>query len=94
MREYEITYIIDPSVSEENMTEIVKKYSNQVSDSGGQINEIKEWGLRRLAFEIKGKEEGYYITMRFNGTPDIAKELGRQFRIADEIVRSIILRNN
>ncbi|MCL5037454.1 MAG: 30S ribosomal protein S6 [Chloroflexi bacterium] len=92
MRDYETTYIIDSSVNEEAVPEIVEKYSKLVSDTGGQVDNIKEWGLRRMAFEINGKEEGFYITMRFHSTPDSAKEIGRQFRIADNIIRGIVVR--
>ena len=94
MREYETTYIIPPAVGEEALPEIVEKYSRQVSESGGEVDNIKEWGLRKLAYEIDGKNEGYYITMRFHSTPEAARELGRQFRLADNVLRGLIVRYN
>ncbi|MCD6310500.1 MAG: 30S ribosomal protein S6 [Candidatus Eremiobacteraeota bacterium] len=94
MREYETTYIIDPSVSEKVVPEIIEKYAKYVNDSGGHIENIKEWGLRKLAYEIDGKGEGYYITMRFHSEPEVARELRRQFRLADDVMRGIIVRYN
>jgi small subunit ribosomal protein S6 len=91
---YEITYIINPNVTEENLTKVVERFSEYINKSGGQVVNIDNWGKRKMAFEIKGKTEGFYINMKFNSTPETSKELTRIMRIDEEIVRSLVIRLN
>ncbi len=91
---YEVTYIIDSSLSEEVIPRVVERYSEYVNKNGGQIVNIDNWGKRRLAFEVKGKLEGVYITMRFNSTIKVSQEMRRVMGIDEELVRSMIVRVN
>jgi small subunit ribosomal protein S6 len=91
---YEVTYIIDSGLSEEAIPKVVERYSEHVSKNGGQVVNIDNWGKRRLAFEVKGKFEGIYITMRFNCTIKVSQEMRRVMGIDEELVRSMIVRVN
>jgi small subunit ribosomal protein S6 len=91
---YEITYIIDPNLAEDAVPKVVERYSDYVTKAGGQVINIDTWGRRRLAFEIKGKNEGFYITMRYNSTTRASIELRRVIGIDEEILRSVIIRVN
>jgi small subunit ribosomal protein S6 len=90
---YEATYIIDTAVTEADLTSVVEKYQTQVS-STGEILSLDNWGRRRLAYEIEGKREGTYVTMRFKAEPAVAAELDRTMKIDDNIVRALIVRLN
>jgi small subunit ribosomal protein S6 len=90
---YEATYIIDTSVTESDLATVIEKYQTQVS-STGEILSLDNWGRRRLAYEINGKREGTYVTMRFKAEPAVAAELERTLRLADGIVRALIVRVN
>ncbi len=91
MATYEATYIVDTSVNEADLTATIEKYQNQVSATG-EILSVENWGRRRLAYEINGKREGNYVTMRFKAEASVAAELDRTLKIADGIVRALIVR--
>lgn len=90
---YEATYIIDTVVTEADLTSVVEKYQTQVS-STGEILSLDNWGRRRMAYEIQGKREGTYVTMRFKAEPAVAAELDRTMKIDDNIIRALIVRLN
>ena len=77
---YEVLYIIDPSLSEEATAELVAKFKALV-ETKGTVNEIDEWGKRKLAYPINDIEEGYYVLMTFSAAPELPAELDRQMRI-------------
>jgi len=94
MRVYEATYILDPTLEEEQLTQMQEKFSEMVTKSGGEIVNMENWGKRRLAYEVKGKNEGVYIVMRFNSETKTAESLRRDFRLADEVLKMIIIKLN
>lgn len=92
MRQYEAVYIIDPTLEEEQQNALVERFTTLVSTNGGEIQHLDRWERRRLAYEIKGRREGYYVVMNFNGTPATEAELGRVFGITDGVIRHLIVR--
>jgi small subunit ribosomal protein S6 len=85
-------YIVDSTLTDDQINPIIAKYSALVADQGGEVQAHAKWDKRRLAYEIKGRREGIYILMYFTGESAVEKELGRVFRISDEVIRHIILR--
>lgn len=83
---------MDAGLTDEQVESIAEKYSNLVTGLGAEVQAAGRWDKRRLAYEVKGRREGIYILMYFSGEPAVAKELDRNFRIADEILRHIIVR--
>ena len=97
MRSYECMYIITPDVADDNVEEVVAKYSAVVTDNGGEIVQAGLWdrGRRALAYEIRRKREGIYILMLFKSANGVPKELERIFGInADEILRYLVTRSD
>ena len=82
---YEAVYILNPSLSEEQIAALVAKFK-AVVEANGTVSEVDEWGKRRLAYPINDLMEGYYVLMTFN-----AAELDRIFRITDGVMRSLIV---
>ena len=89
---YEVLYIIDPSLSEEATAELVAKFKALV-ETKGTVNEIDEWGKRKLAYPINDIEEGYYVLMTFSAAPELPAELDSQMRINTSVMRSLITCN-
>ena len=87
---YEAVVIVDPTLGEEGIAAVVAKFKGLV-ESKATLAEVDEWGKRHLAYPINDMEEGYYVLMTFTATPDFPRELDRQFRIADGIMRSMIV---
>ncbi|MBI3923950.1 MAG: 30S ribosomal protein S6 [Armatimonadetes bacterium] len=91
MRKYEVTYILDPNLGDEVVNGLMEKFSQNVASSGGEVGDIKTWGKRRLSYEIGGRSEGIYVTMRFDSNPAVAAELRRQMSLSDEVIRSLFV---
>ncbi|MBP3359519.1 MAG: 30S ribosomal protein S6 [Clostridia bacterium] len=93
MNSYETIFIIDASLEEEAVKALQEKFTNLISKNG-TIDSVDEWGKRRLAYEIKDKTEGYYVLVNFKAEPEFPKELDRQYKITDGILRTIIIRKD
>ncbi|MEJ2586105.1 MAG: 30S ribosomal protein S6 [Deltaproteobacteria bacterium] len=96
MRHYETVYIINPTLSDEAVKEVVTRFSTLVEKTNGVVTRIDEWGKRDLAYDIKKFNKGVYVLMQFCGDPGITVELQRQFGLDDTILKSqtIVLSND
>ena len=61
MRDYELVYIVNPQLIEENLTGVLEKVSQFISNRGGQVDRVDTWGRRRLAYQIGAFREGTYV---------------------------------
>ena len=87
---YEVVYIIDPTLSEEQTAALVAKFKTLAEQNGTAV-EVEEWGKRKLAYQINFKSEGYYVLMSFTSAPAFPKELSRVLGITDGVMRSLIV---
>ena len=87
---YEAVYILNPSLSEEQIAALVAKFK-AVVEANGTVSEVDEWGKRRLAYPINDLMEGYYVLMTFVSGPEFPRELDRKLRIAEGVMRSLIV---
>ena len=92
MRAYETLYIVKPELEEEQLTAVIDKFKGLIENNGGEVTKLDKWGKRRLAYEIKHSREGFYVLMEYNGEAETTAELDRVFRITDEIMKHMILR--
>lgn len=88
---YELMYIINPNLSEEETAAVVEKFKALV-EQNGTLEEMEEMGKRKLAYEINYISEGYYVLVKFTSGPDFPAELDRVLGITDGILRSMITR--
>ena len=88
---YELMYIINPNLSEEETAAVVEKFKALV-EQNGTLEEMEEMGKRKLAYEINYISEGYYVLVKFTSVPDFPAELDRVLGITDGILRSLITR--
>ena len=86
---YELLYIIDPDLSEEDTAAIVEKFKNLI-EANGTLGEVEEWGKRKLAYLINDKPEGYYVLVKFESAPEFPAELYRVLGITEGVMRSLI----
>ena len=87
---YEVLYIINPTVGEDETAALVAKFK-ELAESRGTVTEVEEWGKRKLAYPINDLEEGYYVLMTFTADPAFPAELDRKMRIDTNVMRSIIV---
>mgnify|MGYP000628748271 FL=1 len=88
---YELMYIINPNLSEEETAAVVEKFKALV-EQNGTLEEMEEMGKRKLSYEINYISEGYYVLVKFTSGPDFPAELDRVLGITDGILRSLITR--
>ncbi|MDI9500238.1 MAG: 30S ribosomal protein S6 [Acetivibrionales bacterium] len=91
MNKYECIFIIDPDLDEENTKALVEKFKNLLETSA-QLENIDEWGKRKLAYEIADKNEGYYVLVDFSAQPDFPREFERILKITDGILKYMIIK--
>lgn len=89
---YELTYIVNGVLSDEQIKQVVQRVRKQIEDHGGSIIEEDEWGTRRLAYQIKKKRNGYYVNLYFTAPPEIVVRLERSLEIDDDVLRYLTLR--
>ena len=92
MNKYEVVYIIDPAVEEEARKELIAKFNSLITENGGNVDKVEEWGKRRLAYAIDYKTEGYYVLVNFQAESELPKELERNLQISDSIIRYQVIR--
>lgn len=91
MNSYEILYIVKPDMEEEARAALISKFSDLVKENGGEVENVEEWGSRKLAYPINYITEGYYVLMNFKAKSDFPAELDRLMRINDYIMRNMIV---
>ncbi|OFX13172.1 MAG: 30S ribosomal protein S6 [Armatimonadetes bacterium RBG_16_58_9] len=91
-RNYESLYIVDSTLTDDQVEAIVAKYANVVAEQGGEVQAAGRWDKRRLAYEVAGHRDGIYVLMYFSGEPAVMSELDRLLRIADDVFRHLIVR--
>ena len=91
MKKYEVMYIIRPNVDEEGKKNIIEKINNVFVKAASTVSEVKEWGLRELAYEIDGETKGYYVLLNVEATPEAIKEFDRVANIDENVIRHIVI---
>lgn len=87
MRRYETIFIVDPDLSGEEHAPLFERLKLLFPQLGGFLVSIDEWGLRKLAYEIKKKTRGYYVRLDYCGTGALINEIERFFRIDDRVLK-------
>ncbi len=90
LKKYETIFIINPEVGEENTKALVEKFKAMI-EASAQIESVDEWGKRKLAYEIKDRNEGYYVLVNFSSSPDFPAKLERVYKITEGILKYIII---
>ncbi len=93
LNSYETIFIIDATLDEETVASVKEKFTSLI-EKNGTLENVDEWGKRRLAYEINDRTEGYYYLVDFKADSEFPKERDRQFRINENILRTIIIRKD
>ncbi len=89
---YEMTYILNPVLEEEQYSELVSYVNKLIENNGGEIVEIEEWGVKKLVYEMKGKGSGYFVNLYFNAPAEAIVVVERNLRIHDNVMRYLTLK--
>ena len=92
MNKYEVLYIISADLPEDKREELIKKFSSYVENKKGTVLGIDKWGMRKLAYPINFKTEGYYVLMNITMNPQEVDAMGKLMNITEGIVRHLFVR--
>jgi small subunit ribosomal protein S6 len=84
--------ILDPEIDERTVAPSLDKFLNVIRKDGGTVDNVDIWGRRRLAYEINKKTEGIYAVVNLTASADATKELDRQLKLSEAVMRTKVLR--
>lgn len=93
-RDYELGFILNPEVSEEQSHALLERVEQIVSNYDGQVVRVNQWGRRRLAYPIQHHRDGFYVFFDMILTPETVLELDRTMKVSEEVLRHLIKRRD
>ncbi len=92
MNKYEMLYIISISAEEETREAIIKKFSDMVVADGGVVDSVEKIGVKKFAYPIDDKREGFYVLMNFTANPTLIRKMEEQMALTEFFVRKMIIK--
>lgn len=92
MNKYELLYIISSNADEKQREDIIQKFADMVTKSGGTVDSLEKIGMKKFAYKIQDKTEGFYVLMKFTSVPTLPKEMEAKMRITENFVRNMFIR--
>ena len=90
MINYEVMFIIDPALEDDAKEATIEAVKGIIA-AEGEVGNTDVWGMRKLAYPIQKKSEGYYVVIEFKAEPTLPKELDRRLKISDTVMRHLII---
>lgn len=87
---YELMFVIDPGLDETELESLLQRIQGYLTDSQAEVASFKSWGLRRLAYTIRGRHEGRYYLAEFAMDPQQVATFERNLRLAEGVLRNLI----
>ncbi|MNS16739.1 30S ribosomal protein S6 [compost metagenome] len=94
LRNYETMYIVKPTLDDEAVETVTKKFDDQIAGIGGTVEKTEKRGRKRLAYEVKDFKDGFYVLTDFQADPAQIKELERLIKLNDDVIRHVIVRKD
>ena len=94
MRRYESVWVVNGDLPDEEVKATIDKFTKIITAQGGTLVGVEEWGRRKLAYKIEGTFRGYYVLADFAGLPGAVKELERNYRIDDRVIRYLTIKKS
>jgi len=93
LRDYELVLIISPEVVDEELETKVDSVSRFITERGGSISSVEQWGKRRLAYPIGHFTEGSYVLIKSQFKPALCKQLEASLQISEEVLRYLLIKS-
>ncbi|MEI6185875.1 MAG: 30S ribosomal protein S6 [Dehalococcoidia bacterium] len=91
---YELVFILNANLSEDDFTRVLGKVNDQITKLGGTVTETNQWGKRRLAYPIKKQAEGTYVLEKVQINQTALKELDANLKMSEDVLRYLFVREN
>ena len=92
MNKYELLYIISSAAEEETREAIIKKFSDMVVADGGVVDSIDKIGMKKFAYPIQDRKEGFYVLMNFTANSSLPRKMEQQMALTDHFVRKMFIK--
>lgn len=92
MRVYEELFIVRPDATEEEIDAYIEQVSTTITAAGGTIEKVEKWGVRKLAYRVNKRSEGFYVLIVFNAGAEVAKQVERRMSVTDMVMKFITVR--
>jgi small subunit ribosomal protein S6 len=89
---YESAVLLNASLEDDQIGNITNRIKETITSNGGEVQEIEDWGRKRLAYVVKKSKIGYYLIFRYNSSPDIVSKLERLFQLDESVLRYLTLK--
>ena len=90
MKNYELVYVVRPTAEDEVKEAVLNKIQEVIS-ANGEVEKVDTWGNRKLAYQIAKFSEGFYVLVNFKASADLPKELDRNLKINENVIRHMIV---
>lgn len=91
MRHYEIVFMVHPDQSEQ-VPGMIERYTGSITEAGGKIHRLEDWGRRQLAYPIEKLHKAHYVLMNVEAPTEVINELETSFRYNDAVLRNLVMR--
>ena len=92
LRDYEMVVIAAPQLDDEALSTLTQRISGWITGANGAVGETNVWGRRNLLYPIKKQTEGIYVQFNFQLTPSASRELERNLRLDEKVIRHLVIR--
>ena len=92
MRIYEELFVARPDVTDEELDPFIEQLTKTITSHGGTVDKSDKWGVRKLAYRVQKRTDGYYVLLQFTAGPETVKEIERRLRVSDLVMKFITVR--
>ena len=92
VRDYELVLVFSPEITDDGSDAAIGKVTQFITERGGSLPTVEQWGKRKLAYPIRHFVEGNYVLTRFKLKPTLTKELERSLQISEEVLRHLLVK--
>ena len=92
MREYELMVVLDPNQDDTAIEALNARISSLVTQRGGTIDNVDNWGRKRLAYPVGRYRDGVYVLTRMHLPPNAAVEIERALKLTETVIRHLLVR--
>jgi small subunit ribosomal protein S6 len=87
MRIYEELFILRPDAPEEEIDHLIEQLTTFIASQGGNVDKADKWGIRKLAYRVQKRNEGFYVLLQFTTKPETVLEVERRLRVSDLVMK-------
>ncbi|HYO83970.1 MAG TPA: 30S ribosomal protein S6, partial [Bryobacteraceae bacterium] len=91
-RIYEELFVLRPDITEDEVTPVIEQVRTVITQGGGSIDKEERWGVRKLAYRVEKRNEGYYVLLQISTPASTIKEVERRLRVNDAVLKYLTVR--